>query len=470
MSLMVGLTLRLVAVALACLALAAGWVVVDAGRQIRGETAASADRIVRLIGWQPWLGSADRSQRQLYSERQALALVKVVGPGVCIELTPAVGPDQRVCSGWEGLGATPPRWFAALFARLFDPGPPIRRTLRTNDEGEQSIVASADPVAATTRAWQQVRIVVGMAAAMAAGMALLAFLAVGHALLPAQAIVRGLKRLGDGDFAARLPRFRVAEFDAIAAAVDALAGRIERVTAERTALTRRLFEVQEEERRGLARELHDEFGQCLTATGALAAALQAGIPPERPDLAEDARAIARITAGMMATLKGALMRLRPPDLDEIGLDASLRTMVAGWNAVAGGRTRFRLVVAGDLSGVPPATAVEVYRIAQECLTNAARHGRPNRVTVAVDRTASDAIDLVVEDDGGGDPGRLSETPGFGLLGIRERVAALGGRLAIGRARGGVRVAVHIPPARAFALRPPPPAPADASGALLAAAP
>ena len=329
------------------------------------------------------------------------------------------------------------------------------------------VVAAADRVAVTARAWHQMRVVAGMAAAMAAGMAVLAALVLGHALAPLGTIAGGLRRLEHGDYAGRLPAFRTREFGRISDAVNDLASRLARTTAERAALTRRLFQVQEEERRALARDLHDEFGQCLTAAGALAASIQVGAPAERADLAEDARAIGRITAQMMATLKGALARLRPPDLDEVGLAASLRAMVGGWNLGGGtlaggtlaggtlaggmlaggpsgaGRTTFDLDVADDLGAVPPQAALSVYRIAQECLTNAVRHGRPSRVSVSVAR-GEGGVALTVDDDGGGDPARVVTAAGFGLLGIRERIEALGGALTIGPAAGGVRVSALIP--------------------------
>ena len=93
--------------------------------------------------------------------------------------------------------------------------------------------------------------------------------------------------------------------------------------------------------------------------------------------------------------------------------------------------------------MPRATAQNIYRIAQECLTNAARHGSPQDVRLQVERVDA-AVALSVEDDGGGSPAKLSGTSGYGLLGIRERIDALGGSLSIGPAPRGVRVAAVIP--------------------------
>jgi signal transduction histidine kinase len=261
--------------------------------------------------------------------------------------------------------------------------------------------------------------------------------------MPTRSIVAGLKRLENGDFSHRLPAYRTAEFNEISRAVNDLSSRLSDTTAQRVALTNRLFQVQEEERRGLARDLHDEFGQCLAAVGALATVIEMESRPDRPDLAQDARSIIETTKRMSATLRGALARLRSQEVEELGLEASLAQLVAGWNVQSAPQATFHLDVKGDLAEVPRATAQNIYRIAQECLTNAARHGSPQDVRLQVARGAN-VVALSVEDDGGGSPAKLAHANGYGLLGIRERVTALGGSLSIDAAPRGVRVAAVIP--------------------------
>jgi signal transduction histidine kinase len=261
--------------------------------------------------------------------------------------------------------------------------------------------------------------------------------------MPARNIVAGLKRLEDGDFSHRLPAYRTAEFNEISRAVNVLSARLSETTAQRVALTNRLFQVQEEERRALARDLHDEFGQCLAAVGALATVIEMESRAERPDLAQDARSIIETAKRMTGTLRGALARLRSQEVEELGLEASLAQLVAGWNVQSAPQATFHLDVKGDLAEVPRATAQNIYRIAQECLTNAARHGSPQDVRLQVERVDA-AVALSVEDDGGGSPAKLSGTSGYGLLGIRERIDALGGSLSIGPAPRGLRVAAVIP--------------------------
>jgi signal transduction histidine kinase len=372
--------------------------------------------------------------------------MKAIAPGICVSLKLGLEEPREICSQTESVGSPAPSWFVATYNDLFGAHPTVLRPLTVRQREAGTILARADPATAVRQAWRQVAVMVPVAAGMALGIALLAAVLIGHALLPARIIIRGLRHLEQGDHHRRLPPLGRTEFGRIARAVNDLASELARVSSERRALTKRLFQVQEDERRALARDLHDEFGQCLTATAALAAAIEAGAGTDRADLADDARTIGRITQQMMTTVRGALARLRSQDLDELGLRASLAQLVAGWNTGTRPGAVFHLDVVGDLEGVPVEAAVNVYRIAQECLTNAARHGKPRHVRLRVERVADEreAVALSVEDDGGGDAARIGTTSGHGILGIRERVAALGGRLSIAAATRGVRVSATIP--------------------------
>ncbi|MET0705622.1 MAG: histidine kinase, partial [Tardiphaga sp.] len=452
MRLLIHLILRLIGVVLLCLACTIGWVLVDAYRSIEADTASSADRVAATLQnlyWRDllWRDGAYRNALLPVPDWQSMATMKSIAPGICIRFTRGHEPPREVCSQTEGVGRPAPAWFVEGYGKLFGPHGSVTRPLTFRQRDAGVVEARAEPAAAVRQAWHQVTIMVSVAAVMALGIALLATLLIGHALMPARSIVRGLRRLEQGDHGHRLPAFGASEFSLIARAVNDLAGRLSATTAERIALTKRLFQVQEEERRALARDLHDEFGQCLTATAALAAAIETGAAPAHPELAEDARAIARITQQMMGTLRGALARLRSQDLEELGLQDSLVQLVARWNASTTRRATFHLDVAGDLARVPAEAAVNVYRIAQECLTNAARHGRPHHVHLRVehsDRVGADTVAVSVEDDGGGDATTINAASGHGILGIRERIAALGGSLSIAAAAHGVRVAAVIP--------------------------
>jgi len=129
-------------------------------------------------------------------------------------------------------------------------------------------------------------------------------------------------------------------------------------------------------------------------------------------------------------LRGALIRLRPPDVEEFGLAASLESLVAGWNSRSLGRTRFDIEVSGAFDALPSPFSASLYRVAQEAITNAAKHAEATRVALrlAVHDFDKREIALTVEDDGKAVDADFAAKSGMGILGMRERIAALGGKL------------------------------------------
>lgn len=271
-----------------------------------------------------------------------------------------------------------------------------------------------------------------------------------RALAPVGEIVRTLARMEAGDFAVRMPAFELVELTRIGQGFNHLANRLQILLAEHKQLAQRLLEVREEERRHLARELHDEFGQCLASIqleAACARELALEHPAVRPALMPCAEAIACTTARMIEVLQHLLRRLRPVGLDEFGLATSLEQLVANWRRR--GRGIYTLEIDGDCTGLPDQLQVSIYRIAQESLTNAAKHGHASRVLVRLQSDPLGGIVLTVDDNGTDNgkvrPAGAAFAGGLGLLGMSERVQALDGQLTIGpRQGGGVRLQVRLP--------------------------
>ena len=234
----------------------------------------------------------------------------------------------------------------------------------------------------------------------------------------------------------------------IGQAVGDLGDRLAQSMEERAALTRRLLEIRSDERRALARELHDEFGQNLTAILAFANTIEATSAQEKDnsEVAQDARMISQATHRIMASLRDTLNRLRHPPAEELGLEACLVDLVDNWRSRNATQPMIQLDLKGDLADVRGVVAATAYRIAQECLTNSLRHSSAREIVLRIERRtgAENALLVHVEDDGGGDAAKVARSPGFGLIGIRERVAALGGSLSIADANRGVSVAATIP--------------------------
>jgi two-component system, NarL family, sensor histidine kinase UhpB len=450
MRLMNYLVSRLLAVAVICLLGAICWSLFDAHRSVEANAAASAVRIQRQLQalyWQKllWFGGMSRETLVPQPEWETPATLAIIAPGVCVTFAPPLVEAKRFCSQVEALGPLPPAWFATLDAWVFGHHRAIEKPLSFHDKDAGTVTTTVEPSAALRQSWSRVSLAVWVAVTMAAGVSILAAFMMGHALQPVRDIVGKLRKLEQGDRDWRLPAFRTAEFNHIARAVNELADTLTRMDATRVAMTAKLFQVQEEERRTLARDLHDEFGQCLTATLALAALIEANAAQQQ-EMAQDARTITNLQQRMITTLRSTLARLRAQHVEEIGLEASLRQLFADYNVQSGARPVFLLNASGRLAAIPKHVALNIYRIAQECLTNAVRHGSPTEVRLSVEHTESptETIAISVEDDGGGDADMLNHAPGNGMLGIRERIAALGGSLLIGRTAAGVRIAAVIP--------------------------
>jgi signal transduction histidine kinase len=197
-------------------------------------------------------------------------------------------------------------------------------------------------------------------------------------------------------------------------------------TAELEQLTRLLLHAQEEERRRIARELHDEAGQALTA-------LKIEL-----DL-EGRTAASALAARALSQVRDLSNLLRPQAIDDLGLVPALRTMAEDFAA----RTHLEVEIATpEAASCPGEIAMTLYRVGQEALTNVARHAEAKRAWLTLEFDEREAR-LVVEDDGRGPDATMK--PHLGLLGMHERVIGVGGRLWLGRgASGGMRVEATLP--------------------------
>lgn len=451
MRLLTLLIMRLMLVVLFCLAAAIGCLVWDAHRSIEADVSSTATRVnqrLQALYWQHllWRNGMQRGALVPLPDWDTVETQSIISPGVCVAFGLPGMERRTLCSQVEALGPPAPAWFSTTYLAFFGNYVPIVRSLSIRDQSAGEVVTSVEPDAALRRAWREISTVVDVAIMLAAGIAVLAALMIGHALLPARAIIVALKKLEDGQLGLQLGKFKSTEFNHIATAVNRLAATLRQTNSERLALTARLFQVQEEERKSIARDLHDEFGQALTATTALATIIEANAMPDRPDIVKDARAIAHAQERMMGALRTTLVRLRSQSIEEIGLEASLRQLITDFNAQSKTGTVYRLQMAGRLAELQERIAVDVYRIVQECLTNATKHGRPTEVSVQLEHRATrdPHVALTIEDDGGGSISRVHTSSGHGILGIRERLAGLGGSLSIADAPKGVRILALVP--------------------------
>jgi two-component system, NarL family, sensor histidine kinase UhpB len=214
-------------------------------------------------------------------------------------------------------------------------------------------------------------------------------------------------------------------------------------------LAQHMAEVQESERRHLARELHDELGQCLTAIKTDAVLIRNRTETTEPKVFTSAQAIIDVASHIYDVVHNMITRLRPSPLDDLGLLATLQESIAAWQQRQP-QINFSLEVEGKLDHLNEAMNMTVFRVVQESLTNAVRHAEASEISILVanvqDETQHDQIIIDISDNGKGmDVHDFHSDVDFGLLGMRERAQSLGGQFTLESSLGtGVRIHITIP--------------------------
>lgn len=269
------------------------------------------------------------------------------------------------------------------------------------------------------------------------------WLAVDRALSPVKELQAGLTRLQAGEDQARLPGFALREFAAIAQVVDRLADSLRLARESQRRLTRQLMDVQDKERRELSAELHDEFGQSLTAITASAAYIEHHAPRAAADtLVECAREIGQESRRIAGHVRQMLSSLRPYGMESGAMAETLAELVSAWTIRLPDRH-----LAHQIEPLPRLSAdvgLALYRSLQEALTNCVRHSGASRIEVHC-AVQGERVGLTVTDNGSGQAAQLLRQAGGGLLGLRERLAMVGGSLHISdRPGGGVSLQAWVP--------------------------
>jgi two-component system sensor histidine kinase UhpB len=264
------------------------------------------------------------------------------------------------------------------------------------------------------------------------------------ALQPLDALERTAARVQRGDLDARVPLSPVAdrELDRLTRTFNAMLDAATRNRERLRAVAATALNAAEEERKRIARELHDETAQLLAALLIrIRVVRNASDPQAVPTLLDDMR---EQIGGALEGVRRFARGLRPPALDELGLIPAIESHVRSIRTIT--EIDLSLGADGDVDGLPPEAELAVYRIVQEALSNVVRHSGATRAAVRVVREP-DRLVVTVEDDGHGFnvPEVRAAGRGLGLFGMGERAAYLGGRVDVQSAPGtGTRVRAEFP--------------------------
>jgi two-component system, NarL family, sensor histidine kinase UhpB len=321
----------------------------------------------------------------------------------------------------------PPAWFVRLIG-VSPETDQIPIGVGGRDYG--TIVIETDPYNETLEVWNEFAESLATLAVFGGLTILIIYVFIGRTLRPLDRLAAALEEVGDGHYRIRIGGRLAPDLARLRDNFNRMAARLAEAAFENCRLNERLLTLQEEERSELARDLHDEVSPYLFAINADAATASRLIENGRAsDATLHVRSIVEAVRHMQRQIRRMLARLRPIGLAEFGLREAIENLVAFWRRRRP-EIRYEVTVSAECEDFVDVVGTVICRIVQEALSNALRHAEPKHVAISIERDRDlergrDEIRLSVVDDGQGmrDPDKL----GYGLIGISERVSAVGGR-------------------------------------------
>jgi two-component system sensor histidine kinase UhpB len=342
----------------------------------------------------------------------------------------------------------PPTWFVRLLGVAAETEK-IPVAVGNRDYG--AIVIATDPNNEILEVWREFAESVVILAVFGGLTILLIYLVIGRTLRPLDRLASALEEVGEGHYRVRIGDRLAPELVRLRDSFNHMAARLAEAAAENCALNERVLILQEEERAALARDLHDEVGPYLFAINADAATAARLIDNGRAnDASAHVQSITDAIRHMQRQVRRMLGRLRPIGLAEFGLHEAIENLVAFWRRRRPG-IRFEVSILAECEKLSDIVGTAICRITQEALSNAVRHADATLVTISIERTdglepGRDEVRLTIADDGHGM--RESDSLGYGLVGITERVHAIGGCLRFsGEAGKGFVLVAELPYSR-----------------------
>jgi two-component system sensor histidine kinase UhpB len=304
------------------------------------------------------------------------------------------------------------------------------------------VTLHTDPRNEIGEVWARVRDDMLIMAVFCLATVLLGRWVMGHALAPLEKLAAGIAVIGKGNYGARVDKAGPPEVAGLAESFNSMAEHLGKLESKNHRLTAQLMTIQEEERTDLARDLHDDVGPFLFAVNVDAAAIardaaQRGLNT----IIEQVKSIQESVAHMQRHVRAILTRLRPAGLQDVGLEQAVGNLAAFWQRRHTGIS-IRTHITADTAAMTEDQSAAIYRLIQESLSNAVRHGQSRSIDVTVADIGDDIVVEVV-DDGTGLARPMPETTpnSFGVIGMKERMEVLGGQLVLANRSDGAGAVV-----------------------------
>jgi two-component system sensor histidine kinase UhpB len=407
-------------------------------------------------------GKLDELPEQLPLQLKNLRHVRIL-------LVDAFG-NMTLVSPQRPDGAQNPRWVPSWFTAWVSPKLAGRAVKVIAADNRQPVIIVGEPADEIAEAWRDFYVLALAWLVLNAFILAVLYVVLGRVLDPLANLSRGLHSLEDGDYGTRLRLPKVRELTAIAGRFNMLATALDTARDENKRLYRQLISVQEQERREIANELHDEAGPCLFGITANASSIRTiadQVADRRSaEIAQRVGIILSIAERLKLMNRALLKKLRPGPLGDVKLAELLEELISDFQRHHPG-TEIGLSLRGLANSYGEAIHVTLYRCIQEGITNAIRHGDARTVEIEIEerrqqKRGKPTLNLAIKDDG---IGFAPATPkGFGLTTMTERMRSLGGSCVIESVPGkGATLRIQIPIQRSKSERASRPDLAMASG-------
>ncbi len=337
----------------------------------------------------------------------------------------------------------PPQWFSDML------DPHEKSVTRFIHFGK--LIIKPNPAGGMREAWGKMKTLFWIGLTFFVLLNAAVYWMLGHWLQPLQPMLQAINSMEQGDLSARLPSFDLPEFEKIGHSLNRMAESLaaERQLEENRQLTALIQSHIEDERRSLARELHDELGQYVTAIKTFAVAIANKTKVNSPDISSHAQTIVAAANHIYDGMHNIIRQLRPGSLDNLGLAETLKDAVNNTQSQHP-ELNISLDLSGKLDALGESLNINIYRIVQEAINNAIKHAEATNIAISLSTTKTGALQLMIKDNGKGmDIHDVDQTNHFGLLGMSERAQSFKGSFNIDselNTNAGTTIYINIPQA------------------------
>ena len=323
----------------------------------------------------------------------------------------------------------PPSWFINIIESLSDEIFFSKINLEQRGELTGYILIKPEPIFEYAEIWQQIKVGLWIIVSFLVLINFVVLLLFSHMIKPINKIIEGFEKLEAGNFKSKIRKSNILELDIIGKKFNSMIDNLRQSNNKIHKLSQNLIDVQEQEKSELARDLHDELGQSLTALQAEAASISKTTKKKSRD--EAIFNVIKLSKNMMLSTREIIKKLNLGLIEDLGFESALIELFENWKRRFKGVTFEYSIDKKAIKKITKKRAAHLYRIFQEALTNIAKHSSPKKIQISIKYIDNiDRTKILISNDGFSNDS--SNQDGLGLIGIAERVDQIKGTLEISK--------------------------------------